>query len=214
MLPRRLPAAVAGGTTSGSSSRRWWLAAAVPVVMLAPRLVPVLVVALGVVVARRRLRDRRAVRSRREAVARDLPVAIALLQIAAAAGHGPRTAIAMVGEFGWGAVADVLHNVASRLAEGVPLADALGSGSLEEADPGWVRLVELCERADDDGGRWGPALDAFAEDLHRQRLAEVEERTGRLTVALLVPLVGCILPAFVAMAIVPVVGGALLELGS
>lgn len=201
MMPARLPAAA--DVTAGVRPAMI-IAACVPLVVLFPRLLPILVVAVTVRAVRTRWRRRAGRRSAAAALAEDLPIAVALLQIAAAAGHGPRTAMGVVGTFGWGCVAESLGAAAARLAQGVPLADALTPVSPP-------RLVELLERADEDGGGWAAALTSLADDLHRERMAAVEERTGRLTVALLVPLVVCILPALVLLAIVPVVGGALFD---
>jgi pilus assembly protein TadC len=201
MMPARLPAAA---DVSVGVRPVVVIAGCVPLVVMFPRLLPVAVVVLAVRAIRVRWRQRAGRRSAAAALAEDLPVAVALLQIAAAAGHGPRTAMGVVGAFGWGCVAESLGEAAARLGQGVPLADAL-----TPVPP--PRLVELLERADEDGGGWAASLTALADDLHRERMAAVEERTGRLTVALLVPLVVCILPALVLLAIVPVVGGALFD---
>jgi pilus assembly protein TadC len=69
------------------------------------------------------------------------------------------------------------------------------------------------ERADHDGAAWGPGLDALAADVHRQRVSRLDEDGHRLTVGLLFPLVLCILPAFVLLALVPLIADTVRGIG-
>lgn len=55
-----------------------------------------------------------------------------------------------------------------------------------------------------DGAAPGPALRAGAEQLVRERRAQVREAAGRLGVRLVLPLGLCFLPAFVLLGLVPV----------
>ncbi len=205
-LPTRLPEPIGAPTAVGPSTDRMVALVCLPAALVQPGLLVVPMAVLLVGALRRRLQARSARRVVALQASRDLPVVVSLLHIAAAAGHGPRAAVGLAGGFGWGAVGASLRLAGERLAHGVPFADALAV----VASP---RLVELLLRADEDGGRWASSLELYVADLHRERMAELEERTGRLTVTLLVPLVLCVLPALIVMAIVPVVGGALLELG-
>ncbi len=83
--------------------------------------------------------------------------------------------------------------------------EALAMGPHPELDPLW-RLVRGVER---DGAPAAAALSALAADSRLERRHGLERSARRLPVRLLVPLMGGVLPAFVLLAVVPMLAGAL-----
>lgn len=84
------------------------------------------------------------------------------------------------------------------------LVDSLGDAARE--------LCAALVSAARDGAPVLPALERVAFELRLQRRIEAEARARRTSVLLLFPLVGCVLPAFVLLAVVPLVLGALATL--
>jgi tight adherence protein C len=76
---------------------------------------------------------------------------------------------------------------------------------------GFVAALQAAERT---GLALAPTIDRIADDArdHRRRLAEMEAR--RLPIRLSVPLVCCTLPSFIAIALGPIIIGALSSLRS
>ena len=73
----------------------------------------------------------------------------------------------------------------------------------------WPRPWGGCERY---GAPLGPALERIAADVRRRRQRRAEEAARKVPVALLFPLVLCILPAFALLTVAPLIAGALREL--
>lgn len=114
-------------------------------------------------------------------------------------------------------VDDAIHRAfgeaAHRVHRGVGLADALGA--LPEAlGPAAAEFADAIAAADRYGLPLGPVLDRLATEARaeRRRVAEIDARS--LPVRLAFPLVVCTLPAFVLLAIVPAVLGAIATLRS
>lgn len=84
------------------------------------------------------------------------------------------------------------------------LPDELGEASRE--------LCAALVAAARDGAPVLPALERVAFELRLQRRLDAEVHARRTSVLLLFPLVGCVLPAFVLLAVVPLVLGALAAL--
>lgn len=95
-------------------------------------------------------------------------------------------------------------------AEGSPI-DALGALP-EQLGHGARDLCGALVGAARDGAPVGPALERVAFELRLTRRIEAETRARRTSVLLLFPLVGCVLPAFVLLAVVPLLLGALAAL--
>lgn len=68
-----------------------------------------------------------------------------------------------------------------------------------------LRVLELLRRSELDGSALDVHLELLLHDLRRERAHELDVAAQRLSIAMLVPLVVCILPAFVVLAIVPLV---------
>ena len=72
--------------------------------------------------------------------------------------------------------------------------------------------LELIGLSEIDGGDLSLHLELVVHDLRRERAAVLDAAAQRLTIALLFPLVLCILPAFVLLAIAPLVLEVIAEL--
>lgn len=181
-------------------------------------LVVALVAVLVVVpiVGRSWVRRRRAQQLQADHV-RGLPAAALLLQIVGSAGAPPRTAIALVGAVDagdnpLGVVAADLAAVSRRLELGADLTEAILAIDSDDTSTALVRVLDVLRRAEADGVELGPHLSAVVRELRRERATALDVAAQRLTISLLFPLVVCILPAFVLLAIVPLLLGALSNL--
>ena len=100
----------------------------------------------------------------------------------------------------------------ARAWRGASLADAIeGLRPVlgEEGRPLVAALVASVRH----GAPVGPALEAAAVDLRTRARRRAEIRARKVPVRMLFPLVTCILPAFILLSVVPMVGGALQQLG-
>jgi tight adherence protein C len=160
--------------------------------------------------ARRCTRPPRA--RRRERLLDDAyPDALDLLVIAVQSGHLPLEALSQIRAHVHPLIADAIAELercvrsGRRAGEALPvLADRLGTRALA--------LVATLQLADRTGLAAAPMIDRIGDDvrLHRRRRAESEAR--ELPVRLAMPLVLCILPSFVLIAIAPLLVGALSSL--
>ncbi len=146
---------------------------------------------------------------------RGLPGAILLLQVMIAGGESPRRALARLSLFAEGstplaAACAALASFGERVELGARLVDALIA---IERDPAasrsLIRVLDLFRRSEDDGEPLLVHLDVLAVDLRRQRSTNLDAAAQRLTVSMLFPLVLCILPAFIVLAVIPLVVSAL-----
>ncbi len=159
----------------------------------------VVVVVWRVLGSRETARERR----RREEVAAALPHVVDLVAVALAGGASPAAAVTSVAAAVDGAVREELLSVQRGLAVGTDpgrvwreLARRPGMGPLGRA---MTRAVEA-------GSSVSEALHRLAEDLHRTARAEAESRARAVGVRAAVPLGLCLLPAFVLVGVVPLVG--------
>jgi tight adherence protein C len=146
------------------------------------------------VMARRRLRQR---------LQASLPATIEVLRMAVASGLTLTEAIEVVAQEVHDAAGDLLAQVAHRHRRGESLADALVSVATRVGEPAEAVLV-LLATTHRSGAAVGDALGRLAT---RQRAAlrrDAEARARRLPVALLLPLICCVLPSFALLTIVPV----------
>ena len=157
------------------------------------------------------LSDRRAARRERFAVARALPGFVIVLHIAITSGQAPRQALRTVADVAdrgqLRLVAEQLSGVLRAVELGADLTDAVASedraGRPERSSV--LRVLDLLRRSEVDGSALDLHLELLLQDLRRERAHELDVAAQRLSIALLVPLVVCILPAFVVLAIVPLV---------
>jgi len=66
--------------------------------------------------------------------------------------------------------------------------------------------------ANTDGAALLPALERVGDEARRRRRVEAEDRARRVPVAMLFPLIVCVLPAFALLTVVPLLVGTLSEL--
>lgn len=175
---------------------------------VAPLLAPV-AVAAGWAVPRHRARA--AERRRLQALEAGLPEVVDLLVLAVEAGCNVTLALAAAGRRAGGPLAPHIRRICAEVAGGRRLADALDELPAAAGDP--VRPLAAVLAASE---RYGtpvlPALHRLAEEVRRQRQRRAEAAARRVPVALLFPLVLCILPAFALLTVAPLVAGALREL--
>lgn len=150
------------------------------------------------------------VRRAREQARRDLPHLVRLLSAALAAGASPGEALAVVAAALPGSAADALAPVAARLRLG---ADPATTWQRLADEPALAPLGRTLARAYASGAPVAASVERLADDLARTARAEVEDRARAVGVKAAVPLGVCLLPAFVLIGIVPLVGGLLSQLG-
>jgi tight adherence protein C len=142
-------------------------------------------------------------RRRRRRLQAELPATIEVLRMGVASGLTLTEAIEVVAEEVHDTAGDLFEQVAHRHRRGESLADALVSVATRAGDPAETVLVLLATTH-----RSGAAIgDALGRMAIRQRDAlrrDAEARARRLPVALLLPLVCCVLPSFALLTIVPV----------
>lgn len=184
------------------------LGRALAVVLLAPFGVPLpLVVAVGVALwCRPVLVARRDRRRRARALVDELPDAIDLLRLAIQSGGNARLAVAAVAVRLDGEVGGHLRGVCRRVDHGDRLADAVATlRSVEPLRP----VADAVIDAERYGVALGPSLDRLAVEARSLRRRHAEERARRVPVAMLFPLVGCVLPSFALLTVVPLFAGTL-----
>ncbi|RMH72728.1 MAG: hypothetical protein D6683_13815, partial [Actinomyces sp.] len=193
VAPGTLVAAVAGGLV---------------LALAAPLLAPVPLLAVGGLVAARR---RREVADRRRLIEFLFPDVVDLLTLAVAAGATPRQALAGVGPRLPAPFDITFAELGRRLDAGETFARALDVLVDELGDP--LRpLVTTLVAADHDGAPVLAGLERVGDEARRRRRVRAEEAARRVPVRMLFPLVACILPAFVALTLVPLLYGSLRSL--
>ena len=170
----------------------------------------VLAIPLGVACAFavRRLVDRvesPAIRSRREAVRRELPHLVELFATALAAGSAPATALTSASRALPGAVAEELRDARTGL--------HLGRSQLEVwrelgRHPQLSALGRTMARAERSGAPVVQEVRRLADDLAAEARVDLEDRARAVGVKAALPLGLCLLPAFLLTGIVPLVVGA------
>jgi tight adherence protein C len=146
---------------------------------------------------------------RQQAVTRALPDTIDLLVIAVRAGLTPELAIRKVAPFSDQIIGQALATVVHRIDErGLRFADALDELIAILGEP--VRpAVAALTGAERYGLALEPLLDSLAHHARTTRRRQADIAARRLPVLLAFPLVGCILPAFAVLSVVPALIGAL-----
>ena len=209
--PRGPSAGVAVSRESGSGRAR--VAGATTIcaclsLVLAPTLAPV-AVAAGWALPRHQARM--AERRRLQALEAGLPEVVDLVVLAVEAGCNVTLALAAAGRRARGPLAPHIRRICAEVAGGRRLADALDELAATAGEP--VRPLAAVLAASE---RYGTpvlaALQRLAEEVRLQRQRRAEAAARRVPVALLFPLVLCILPAFALLTVAPLVAGALREL--
>lgn len=148
---------------------------------------------------------------RRRAVQRELPDAIELIVLAVRAGHLPFAAVRQALPFMGHTVRPAFERVVERVVHGERFAEALPLLG-ESLGPAASPLAHQLAAAERDGLPLAPVLDRLAADARSQRRRDLEARARQLPVRMAVPLTLCTLPAFVLMALAPLLMSALASL--
>lgn len=128
---------------------------------------------------------------------------LTIVAVAASAGARPRHALELAARYASGPLASSLRPVVVQIERGADLSVALGR--LPSIDRRIVRLRRALEQAEVDGTSYVGAIGDLRDDVRRERLADLEVAAQRLSVAVQFPLVLCVLPAFIVLALVPLV---------
>lgn len=132
----------------------------------------------------------------------DLATVCDLLAVAAASGCTVVEAVDAVGGSGTGPVSAALARAARDVRVGRRFSDAL-SPVVPTLGAAARPMITTLLSAVSSGAPAAPALQRLADAERRRRRRQIEARIRRLPVILLIPLVVCILPAFVALTLVP-----------
>jgi tight adherence protein C len=168
---------------------------------------PPLVVMPGAVIAVTVVRARRRSAARSSALVwRELPEVAELLAVAVGAGCNPLMAVRAVARGLDGRVPEALADAVARTEAGARLDDALGAAWASLGEPARP-LLDALRSTDRYGTPLLPALRRCADEARAGRRRRAEEAARRVPVRLLLPLCGCILPAFVLLTFVPLLAG-------
>ncbi|MGZ4726118.1 MAG: type II secretion system F family protein [Acidimicrobiales bacterium] len=155
-------------------------------------------------------RTRSATRRRADALVDEVPDLVELFRLAIAAGLTVHLAVAAVSSRFGGVLGESLARVPARVALGERLADAL-EGLADCGEP--VRpLATTLAAAARYGDPLAPVLERLSTEARMVRRRHAEEAARRLPVQLLFPLVLCVLPAFVLLAVAPLLLAAVPQL--
>ena len=165
---------------------------------------PVLGAAAGLLIWITPHRRRAQLRRRKQAeIIEELPEAIDLLRLAISSGLNVHLAVAAAAERLDGPVGLGLSGAVQQTRTGMRLGDALEPLPESVGEP--LRpLIRVLIDGDRYGTELEPALEQLAADSRLQRRRRAEEQARRLPLRLLLPLVACILPAFILLTLAPV----------
>jgi len=135
-------------------------------------------------------------------IARSMPEVIDTLLVLVRAGHGPIAAVSQLHNWVPENIKPPLYRAHVELAAGQRFGDVIKT-LRDDLGPGVFSICDILVSADRDGLPITSILDQLSFHSHRerQRLREIE--TKELPVRLLFPLVCCILPSFVLLAMLP-----------
>jgi Flp pilus assembly protein TadB len=148
------------------------------------------------------LRSRRRTRVDDE-LARQVAVAVDLVGVGVGAGHTPYLAVELAARWSPPLIARDLDAVVGACAMGQSFDDALRE--LGRRSPGARGLGDTLRTSARLGSPAAPALNRLAAELRSDLRRRAESRARTVPVRLCFPLVGCILPAFALLTVVPAV---------
>ncbi|SFC17464.1 Type II secretion system (T2SS), protein F [Nocardioides terrae] len=149
------------------------------------------------------------VRRERAELQRELPHLARLMAAALAAGAAPAEAAQAVADALPGPGGARLARAAARLRLG---ADPVGVWQGLAADPALAPLGRALARGQSSGSSVVASVERLGEELARAARSDAEDRARRVGVKAAVPLGVCLLPSFLLIGIVPLVGGLLTSL--
>jgi hypothetical protein len=142
-------------------------------------------------------------RRRDDDLASQVAVAVDLVGLAVAAGHTPYLAVELGVQWSPPLAARELHTVVRSCAVGQSFDAALREGG--RRTPALRSLTETLRTTIRLGSPAAPALARLASELRADLRRRAETRARTVPVRLCFPLVGCILPAFALLTVVPAV---------
>jgi tight adherence protein C len=145
--------------------------------------------------------SRRSARRDASELARELPLAVDLLQVAVSAGATPHRAVELATRWGPRRVGAALDSVLGSTRVGGSLGDALEA--LGRARPALEPVTGVLVASERLGAPAGPALVRVAQELRADLRRQAEARARTLPVKLLFPLVFLVLPAFGLLTVAP-----------
>ena len=147
--------------------------------------------------------DRLLARRHQVAVATAVPDLVDLFLVSASAGQPVAGALAVVAPRAPSAVLPAVSAARERFQRGLPLAECLAElGS--DLGPDGVPLTDALRQAASAGVPLVPLLEGVAATARDRRRRRAQEVARRLPVTMLFPMVACILPAAILLAVVPV----------
>lgn len=146
-----------------------------------------------------------AARRRRQqaAIAAAVPDLVELFLVAASAGRSVPASLAAVAARAPQSLGPVVGRARDRFDRGLPLADCLAELA-RELGPSGAPLVDALGQAATAGVPLVPLLEGVAATARDARRRQAQAAARRLPVTLLFPLVLCVLPAALLLAVVPV----------
>jgi tight adherence protein C len=138
----------------------------------------------------------------------ELPDVIDLLLLAVGSGLNVHLAVAAVSSRAPPTIGGALQAARRRAGRGIALADALDE-AVTDAGEALRPLVVALTSSLRYGTPVAPALERVAADARADRRRRAEDAARRVPVRLLFPLVACILPAFAALTVLPLLAGTL-----
>lgn len=145
------------------------------------------------------------------AVVEQLPDVVDLLRLTSHAGLPVTSALGAIGSRPGGPLGTAFARAASQSARGAVIGDVLPL-VVRICGPPARNLVDALLDHDRYGTPLAPALDRLAVEARLRRRRRAEETARRLPVLLLFPLVLTVFPAFVLLAVVPLLAGSLASL--
>lgn len=140
---------------------------------------------------------------RREQLLRLVPEAVECLAACVAAGAPLWSAMNVVAESFAGPVGDLLHRSVARHHLGASYEETFAE-FLD--DPVLAPVGRVLLRSVESGSSLAAALATCAEQMRHVRGSELEKRARAVGVKAVAPLAVCFLPAFIVVAVVPVIG--------
>ena len=156
-------------------------------------------------------RARAAGRARDQSIARAVPDLVDLLSLAVGAGLSLPGALDIVRPWLPNELRRLIDDAVERIAAGAPLADAL-TRLRDDVPMASRRPLVVLIAATRDGAPLAASLERAAGEARLARRRAAETRNRKLPVLMLLPLVLCVLPAFVLLTLVPLVVGSLHDL--
>lgn len=150
-------------------------------------------------------------RARTRAVEQALPDAIDAIVLAVRAGYLPSAALRAALPHLHPVLQTPFGDVVERTRAGARFADALAALPAQ-LGPQVAPLADSFAAADRDGLPLAPVLERLADEARQRRRRLADARARQLPVRMAVPLVLCTLPAFVFLAVVPLLLAALSSL--